>query len=140
MGAEAQLKPDYDGPEDRQLAGEIARAMHHRPLLSRLARVEPKHPDAAAFTAKSAENAATEAFTAHEAGAPVSVRGDLDPRSLDEVIDDLGQVKMTPPSAEWLENARRAHRQEKVSNLIAWATTLVIAVGIIGLAALLLRV
>ncbi len=138
MGAEAQLKPDYDGSEDRQLAGEIARAMHHRPLLSRLASVEPKHPDAALFAAKSAEKAAPEAFTADDVEAPPPVPAD--PRSLDEVIDDLGQVTMTPPSAEWLENARRAHRQEKMSHAIAWATTLTIAVGIIGFAALLLRV
>ena len=138
MGAEAQLKPDYDSGEEHQLASEIAQAMNRRPLLSRLARVEPKHPDAAEFAARATEKAAPEAFTENEG--EVHAPAPADPRSLDEVIDDLGQVTMTPPSAEWLENARRAHRQEKVSNVIAWATTLVIAVGIIGLAALLLRV
>ena len=40
MAARAQVKPDFDGPEDRQLADDIARVMHHRPLMSRLARVE----------------------------------------------------------------------------------------------------
>ena len=37
MAARAQVKPDFDGPEDRQLADDIARAMQHRPLMSRLA-------------------------------------------------------------------------------------------------------
>ena len=49
MAARAQVKPDFDGPEDRQLADDIARVMHHRPLMSRLARVETAHGEAPAL-------------------------------------------------------------------------------------------
>ena len=54
MAAGAQVKSDFDGPEDRQLADDIARAMHHRPLMSRLQRVEVMHGNAAGAVAKSA--------------------------------------------------------------------------------------
>src|SRR5262245_20653867 len=40
MSAQPQLKPDLDEAEDRQLANDIARAMHYRPLMSRLSRVD----------------------------------------------------------------------------------------------------
>src|SRR5690242_5549522 len=46
MAALAEVKADFDGPEDRQLADDIARAMHHRPLMSRLKRVEAMHGNA----------------------------------------------------------------------------------------------
>ena len=64
MAARAQVKPDFDGPEDRQLADDIARAMHHRPLMSRLARVETVHGDAAGVVAKSATRLAPAAVGA----------------------------------------------------------------------------
>src|SRR4029078_11733122 len=58
MAASAQVKTAFDGPEDRQLADDIARVMHHRPLMSRLARVESAHGEAAGFVAKSATRVA----------------------------------------------------------------------------------
>lgn len=135
MSARAQMKPDFDGPEDRQLADDIARVMHHRPLMSRLARVSPAPASDPAPEQQSAPEVAT-------GPAEMSVPPPFaaDPRSLDEVLDDLGYSPAPPPSAAWLNNARLAHRQAKVRNAVAWATTLGIAFAIIGVALLLLRV
>jgi hypothetical protein len=126
------MKPDFDGPEDRQLADDIARVMHHRPLMSRLARVSPA-PAPPPEPPKSPETSTGPANTVASANAE-------DPRSLDEMLDDLGFAAVPPPSAQWLSNARVAHRQARVRNAVAWATTLAIAVAIIGVALLLLRV
>ncbi len=141
MSANAQVTPDFDGPEDRQLADDIARAMQHRPLMKRLARVGASHGGAAEFVAKSAAQAAPNS-AAHAAttSAPAEMPHlTADPRSIEELIDDLGHVAASPPSAAWLENARRAHRQAQVTHAVAWVTTLAIAVSIIGVALLLLR-
>lgn len=137
MSASAQVKPDFDGPEDRQLADDIARAMQHRPLMKRLARVESSHVGAAEFVASTATQAVP--AISHATAENEAPRAIADPRSIEEVIDDLGQVRRAPPSAEWLDNARRAHREARVSNAIAWVTTFAIACSIIGVAALLLR-
>ena len=139
MAAGAQAKPDFDGPEDRQLADDIARAMHHRPLMSRLHRVEALHGNADGAVARTASRLApvpAAAPTTATLPPPIPV----DPRSLDEVIDDLGHVASPPPSAEWLDNARREHRRERNRNALAWMTTMVIASTIIAAAFLLLRV
>lgn len=132
MNARAQLRPDFDGPEDRQLADDIARVMHHRPLMSRLARVEVSHGDAAGFVAKLAPQAAP------EAEAVAATPADADPRSIEEVIDDLPNIVSSPASARWLEKAQRDHRKARNRHAIAWVTTLGIASTIIVAALLLL--
>jgi hypothetical protein len=63
-----------------------------------------------------------------------------DPRSIEEVIDDLGYSASPPPSAEWLDNARLAHREERRRHALGWLTTLAIATTIVATAFLLLRV
>ncbi len=139
MAAGAQVKADFDGPEDRQLADDIARAMHHRPLMSRLQRVEALHGNADGAVTRTASRLAPVPAAAPNATAlppPIPV----DPRSLDEVIDDLGHVAATPPSAEWLDNARREQRRQRNRNALAWVTTVVIASTIVAAAFLLLRV
>jgi hypothetical protein len=139
MAARAEVKADFDGPEDRQLADDIARAMHHRPLMSRLQRVEAMHGNADGAVVRTASRLAPVPAAPPSIGAlppPIPV----DPRSLDEVIDDLGHVASPPPSAEWLDNARREHRRERNRNALAWMTTVVIASTIIAAAFLLLRV
>jgi hypothetical protein len=139
MAAPAQVKPDFDGPEDRQLADDIARVMHHRPLMSRLARVETAHGEAAGFVAKSATRLAPN-LPAPAAAETLPPPISADPRSLEEVIDDLDHVATTPPSATWLDTARREHRRERMRNAMAWVTTLAIAGTIVAIAFLLLRV
>lgn len=134
--ASVQVNPDFDGPEDRQLADDIARVMHHRPLMSRLARVESAHEGAAGFVAKSA----TLAARAEPAAVPAPPPLPPDARSLEEVIDDLGYAASPPPSAEWLDNARLAHRQERMRHAMGWLTTLAIASSIVAGVFLLLRV
>lgn len=137
VSASAQMKSDFDGPDDRQLADDIARVMHHRPLMSRLARVEAEHGNAEAHTAKPTPQAIPESSASAEIAA--SPPRPADARSIEEVIDDLDQAPAPPPSAEWLDNARRAHRTARLRHAAAWATTLAIAVAIIGVALLLLR-
>lgn len=140
MSAIAQVKPDFDGPEDRRLADDIARAMQHRPLMKRLARVESSHVSAAEFVAGTTAQSAPAIPRQHPATVNEPLHAIADPRSIEEVIDDLGQERRPPPSAEWLDNARRAHREARMSNAIGWVTTFAIACAIIGVAALLLRV
>jgi len=137
MNAVAEMTPDLDGPEDRQLADDIARVMHHRPLLSRLAQVDSVHGGGADMVARSAPQAPPEAAELPIDAAAVA---ETDPRSIEEVLDDIGHVASPPPSARWLDNARSAHRKAQVRHAIAWATTLGIALTIIGVALLLLRV
>ena len=138
MAARAQVKPDFDGPEDRQLADDIARVMHHRPLMSHLARVETAHGEAAGFVAKSATRLAPN-LPAPAAAETLPPPISADPRSLEEVIDDLDHVATTPPGATWLDTARREHRRERMRNAMAWVTTFAIAGSIVAVAFFLLR-
>jgi hypothetical protein len=139
MVARAQVGPDFDGPEDRQLADDIARAMHHRPLMSRLHRVEAMHGNGAGTVAKSATRLAPAPSAPAAAETPPPALS-IDPRSLEEVIDDLDHVASPPLSAEWLDKARLEHRKERRRNALAWVTTLAIAGTIVAVAYLLLRV
>ena len=136
MSGHAEMTADFAEPEDSQLADDIARVMHHRPLMSRLARVEAVHGPAAVGVAQPAAGAQGLAAPPEAFATPVRP----DPRSLEEVLDDLGHVATPPPSAEWLEHARRAHRKANLRQAVAWMTTLAIAVSIVGVALLLLRV
>jgi hypothetical protein len=131
MAAQAQVKPDFDGADDRQLADDIARAMRHRPLMSRLGRVDAVN----AKTPAAAVRVAPLAAVPDAEPPPVAT----DPRSLEEVIDDLGYEASPPPSAEWLEKARREQRAERRRHALAWVTTLGIAGTIVASASLLLR-
>lgn len=139
MAARAQVKPDFDGPEDRRLADDIAHVMHHRPLMSRLARLDAAHGDAAGEIAKSAAELSPPPSTPAAAEPPAPLLPS-DPRSIEEVIDDLGYVASPPPSAEWLDKARRAQRKERARHAMAWITTLAIAGTIVATASLMLRV
>ena len=133
MAAHAQVKPDFDGADDRQLADDIARAMRHRPLMSRLGRVD-------AVNAKTPVAAvrATPLAAVPDAAEPPPVAED--PRSIEEVIDDLGYAASPPPSAQWLDKARSAQRAERRRHAIAWVTTLGIAGAIVASASLLLHI
>ena len=137
MAARAQVKPDFDGPEDRQLADDTARVMHHRPLISRLARVEAMHGNPASTVTNTASNLAFAGAPALAEATPAHL--DADPRSIEEVIDDLGYSASPPPSALWLDKARREKRQERTRHAMAWVTTFVIAATIVGGAFVLLR-
>lgn len=139
MAARAQLKSDFGAEEDHRLADDIARAMHQRPLMSRLARVEAAHGDAAVAVAKSAIDLATprDEPAVVQAPPPLPV---AELRSIEEVIDDLGYAASPPPSAEWLEKARRTKVLERRRHALAWVTTLAIAGVILTGTYLLLHV
>jgi hypothetical protein len=133
MAAHAQVKPDFDGADDRQLADDIARAMRHRPLMSRLGRVDAVNAKAPAAAARATPLAAVPV-----AAEPPPVA--QEERSIEEVIDDLGYAASPPPSALWLDKARSAQRAERRRHAIAWVTTLGIAGAIVASASLLLHI
>jgi hypothetical protein len=133
MAAQAQVKPDFDGADDRQLADDIARAMRHRPLMSRLGRVDAVNAKTPAAAVRATPLAAVPDAAEPAPAAP-------DPRSIEEVIDDLGYGASPPPSAQWLDKARRAQRAERRRHALAWVTTLGIAGAIVASASLLLRI
>lgn len=130
MTAQSQPLPDLDSPEDRQLAGEIARAMQHRPLMSRLGRVGAKHADATAFVEQTTRRLAAEPRPAP----PLRPASPVPAISMEELIDDLGNSTTMPPCAAWLERARFEQRAARKRNALAWLTTFAI-VGAITLVA-----
>jgi len=137
MAARPQLKSDFDAHEDHRLADDIARAMHDRPLMSRLARVEAAHGDATVAVVRSAIDLAAPRAEPALAPPPLPM---AELRSIEEVIDDLGYAAAPPPSAAWLEKARRAKTLERRRHALAWITTLGIAGVILAGTYLLLRV
>jgi len=139
VAARAQMKSDFGAEDDHRLADDIARAMHNRPLMSRLARVEAAHGDAAVTVARSAIDLVTpreEPAVTRASPPPPAV----ELRSIEEVIDDLGYAASPPPSAAWLEKARRAKTLERRRHALAWVTTLAIAGVILTGTYLLLHV
>lgn len=152
MSAQAQVKPaEPEGEDGHRLADEIARAMHYRPLMSRLARVEPTFTGPKATNApplmRDAAFAAAEAAMADTAPPPIPQSdAALLPAtfaysaSIEELIADAADsVTSTPPSAEWLNKARRERQRTSIRNVAAWLTTLAIAGSIIAAALLMLR-
>ncbi len=137
MNAELQLEHEFDAAEEPQLAAEIARVMHYRPLMSRLARVGAGYADAASAIAQSAARLAPIATPAEVAETPPPLPADR--RSLEEVIDDLRDAASAPPCAEWLDNARAEQRQQARRYAMAWLTTFAITGAIIAIAALIVR-
>jgi len=139
MAAKAQLTSDLGAEKDHRLVGDIARAMHHRPLMSRLARVEAAHGDAAVAVANLTSDLATPREQSSRFQAPLPLRA-AELRSIDEVIDDLGYAASPPPSADWLEKARRTKTLERQRHALAWVTTVAIAGVILTGTYLLLHV
>lgn len=151
MPALAQVKhAEPEGPDGRRLADEIARAMHYRPLMSRLARVETAftEPEGAAAPplVRDAAFAAAEAVIADTAPPPVPQSAAALPAtfaysaSIEELIADAADaVTSAPPSAEWLSNARRERQRDRMRNAAAWLTTFAIAGSIVGAALLMIR-
>jgi len=135
MTARAQIEPDFDIPQHgSQLASDIARAMQYRPLMSRLSRDEP-------FAAPAEEPLAPAASEEELAASSdeFAVPAREDPRSLEEIIDDLSCPAMAPPSAEWLERARLEQRQNRKRHVVAWVKTCAIALAIVAPALVFLR-
>ena len=151
MPALAQVKhAEPAGPDGRRLADEIARAMHYRPLMSRLARVEPTFTDPEGASApplmQHAPFAADDAATADapppipQTDAAVLPATFAYSASIEELIADAADsVTSTPPSAEWLSKARRERQRDRMRNAAAWLTTLAIAGSIVGAALVMIR-
>ncbi len=122
-----------------RLAEEIARAMHNRPLMSRLARVGNNGGQGGA--AQPRPDATLDASRLP----PPSPQDDAPPgpaltASIEELIADVGRtVTGTPPSADWLRKAKSERRRDRMRNVAAWFTTLGIAAAIVGSALFMLR-
>lgn len=139
-------------PDEAQLADEIARVMHDRPLMSRLERVgqaygtepsgrvhtlrPPMHPRVAAtpppvpsyaYEPNRFQAAEQAAIDSAQTAAVFGFRADN---------DDV--VVVPPPSAEWLEKARRERSIARLRNVLAWAAAIGIGAGIISAATLIL--
>jgi hypothetical protein len=139
MTATAQITPDLDGQEERQLASDIATAMQYRPLMSRLSRGEPV-PAAAPPSRLDDAPAASAGIPDQFAKADVArAEPALDPRSIEEILDDLSCPVTAPPSAAWLDRACHEQRENRKRHALAWVTTCVIALGLVVPALVLLR-
>jgi hypothetical protein len=121
----------------RGLAEEIAKAMHHRPLMSRLARIESQ------FGVVPSARGATPAATTppalpvgrDEPAAPPALSA-----SIDELMEEFGESVSSPPkSVEWLGKARRERNRRRLHNVAAWLATLTIGGSIVATTILLLH-
>jgi len=151
MPALAQVShAEPEGPDGSRLADEIARAMHYRPLMSRLARVETAftEPDGTSAPPLVTDGAfaAAGAAIADSAPPPIPQSAAALPAtfaysaSIEELIADAADsVTSVPPTADWLDKARRERQRARMRNVGAWLTTLAIAGSIFAAALLMLR-
>ena len=135
----AQANPNLHEPiqSERDLAAEIARVMHQRPLMNRLARVEsayvgvppdkgsaqpPEHSsppvlEQQPMPSKSVGTTSSQTQAAHGA-----------------TIERQPQRERTSPprSADWLGKARRERKRARLMNAVAWLSTVAIGGAIIA--------
>jgi len=120
---------------ERDLAAEIARAMHRRPLMNRLARIE------SAYVGVLPESGSTQSGEPNSApilspSAMLSQLGalTLSPAQHTPVERCKPQRERTSPprSAEWLGKARRQRNRERLKNALAWLSTMAIGGTIIA--------
>jgi hypothetical protein len=143
MGAQANLKEDDPGEPERILAEAIAKAMHYRPLMSRLERTgaaSAELPEAPATQPASGAAPLPPPIPQDPGAAPDST---LPPGAamalIDEFLDEGGEAWTSPPSsADWLRKARRERNRARLRNAAAWLATLAIGGTIIATTMLML--
>jgi hypothetical protein len=135
----AHANPNVHEPiqSERDLAAEIARVMHQRPLMNRLARVESAYvgvpPDKESaqpreqssppvlrqppMPSKPVGTTSSQAQSAH--GATIERQ-------------PLGERTTPPRSADWLGKARRERNHARLMNAFAWLSTVAIGGTIIA--------
>lgn len=144
MAAHAELK-DAVPESERALAQEIAKAMQP-PLMSRLARVQnsfaeladPEHASPASGAEMPPPIPAPQLSIVPQPVAPAAAPLPLSPAMMDLIADDPDAGFTTPPSAEWLGKARRQRNRARLSNALAWISTLAIGGGIVTATMLML--
>ena len=146
MAAHAELK-DAVPESERALALEIAKAMQP-PLMSRLERIQRSYSELAGADAEEALATpmpppvppipALQMPLIVQRSAPAASPLPLSPAMADLIADDPDAGFATPPSAEWLAKARRQRNRTRLSNALAWISTLAIAGSIVTATMLML--
>lgn len=140
MAAHAKLKDDHSNEFDRNLAEDIARAMQHRPLMSRLARIEAAYAELPGVLPPRAASAPPP-IPANQDAPPSPLAANGAPATpIDQLMEEFGAETTTPPSsAEWLGKARRERNRARMRNVAAWFATLTIGGTIIALTTLMIK-
>lgn len=150
----AQANPNLHEPiqSERDLAAEIARVMHQRPLMNRLARVDSAYagapPDEGPpdeVPAQPREHSAPPVLQQPMPSKPVgttssqtqSAHGTTSSQTQaahGATIERQPQRERTSPprSADWLGKARREHNRARLMNAFAWLSTVAIGGTIIA--------
>ena len=142
MAAQTQLQEDHSIDLERNLAEDIARAMQHRPLMSRLARIEAAYTDEVpgVLPARMSETTLPPPIPVNDGPpATLAVNGSA-AMPIDQLMEEFGaEVPALPSPAEWLGKARREHAHARLRNVAAWFATLTIGGSILALVTLVIK-
>lgn len=139
----AQANPNLHEPiqSERDLAAEIARVMHQRPLMNRLARVDSAYagapPDEGPpdeVPAQPREHSAPPVLQQPMPSKPVGTTSSQAQSAHGATIERQPQRERTSPprSADWLGKARRERNRARLMNAFAWLSTVAIGGTIIA--------
>ena len=138
MAAQTHANLHEPSKSERDLAAEIARVMHRRPLMNRLANVESAYavgPSEPALGQSEAPSSATvPSQSPMSSGTNTAATSTTQARQGATVAGTQPQRDNTSPprSAEWLGKARRARNRERLKNALAWLSTVAIGGTIIA--------
>jgi len=153
MDSKARTKRAEPTADEAQLADEIARAMHDRPLMSRLQRVGhayPAEPNSNVYPLRgpmnpglAAQPPPIPAYAYEPNRFEAAERAALDTNETAAVFgfhaDNDDVVVVPPPSAEWLEKARRDRSIARLRDVLAWVATVAIGGAIISATMLIMN-
>jgi hypothetical protein len=135
----AQANPNLHEPiqSERDLAAEIARAIHQRPLMNRLARVESTYAGAPPDngSAQPPEHSSPPVLQQQPMPSkPVGTTSSQTQAAHGATIERQPQRERTSPprSADWLGKARRERNRARLMNAVAWLSTVAIGGAIIA--------
>ena len=139
----AQANPNLHKPiqSERDLAVEIARVMHQRPLMNRLARVESAYAGAPPDKgppdegpAQPREHSSPPVLQQPMPSKPVGTTSSQTQAAHGATIERQPQRERTSPprSADWLGKARRERNRARLMNAFAWLSTVAIGGTIIA--------
>jgi hypothetical protein len=141
MAAQAQLQQDHSIDLERNLAEDIARAMQHRPLMSRLARIEAAYTDEApgVLPSRVSETALPPPIPVN-VNPPETLAANASALPIEQLMEEFGADEpILPSSAEWLGKARREHAHARLRNFAGWFATLTIGGSILALVTLIIK-
>jgi hypothetical protein len=142
MAAHVPVKDDIDAELEDDLVDEIARAMHRRPLMNRLAHVQAAYGEQPAAVRPSPAPSVPPPIPQTQA-APLALELELEPDdtvSIDQLMEEFEEWETTTPtSAEWLGKARRERARARLRNLTGWLATIAIGGSIILITMIMLQ-